>query len=55
MLGAMTRKKNKPPPPDVPIETEPTWAEIERVARRVLTTPPSQKGRVKTRRQPPKK
>ena len=49
--------KKRPPihqPPEIPVETEPTWAEMERVARRVLTTPPRQKGREKAPKQNPR-
>ena len=49
--------KKRPPvhePPEIPVETEPTWAEMERVARRVLTTPPRPKGREKAHKQKPR-
>ena len=39
--------KEKPTPAEIPAEAEPTWAEIERVAKRVLTTPPAKKRREK--------
>ena len=48
----MTAKPDSPP--EIPVETEPTWAEMERVARRVLTTPARQKGQEKAPKQKPR-
>lgn len=39
----MSEKRREPP--EIPVETEPTWEELERVARRILTTPPKRKRR----------
>ena len=37
----MSEKRREPP--EIPVETEPTWEDLERVARRILTTPPKRK------------
>ena len=42
-------------PPEITVETELTWTEVECVARRVLTNPPGQEGREEAPPRSPRK
>lgn len=39
--------EKRPPPPEIPIEREPTWEEFERRVRQLLTFRPARKRRPK--------